>query len=144
MTVHCTHPADLFVPPAVELERVCVAHVDGVLEAAAVAAPTPGGGPEQLFLFLVLRPGSTASAADLQQRCQAAISSQLNPLFRVCCVAWCSWHIKALLPCKQPSLLCLYVQVHKALLRSSLPRNASNKVMRRELRADLMRSQSKM
>ncbi|KAI3435948.1 hypothetical protein D9Q98_002006 [Chlorella vulgaris] len=101
---------------SVELERVCVAHLDGVLEAAAVAAPTPGGGPEQLFLFLVLRPGSTALAADLQQRCQAAISSQLNPLFRV----------------------------HKALLRSSLPRNASNKVMRRELRADLMRSQSKL
>jgi acyl-coenzyme A synthetase/AMP-(fatty) acid ligase len=57
--------------------------VEGVLEAAAVAAPTPGGGPEQLFLFLVLRPGTEATPPQLQQQCQAAISSRLNPLFRV-------------------------------------------------------------
>jgi acyl-coenzyme A synthetase/AMP-(fatty) acid ligase len=35
-------------------------------------------------------------------------------------------------------------QVRKVLLRRSLPRNASNKVMRRVLRDELMRSQSKM
>jgi acyl-coenzyme A synthetase/AMP-(fatty) acid ligase len=57
--------------------------VEGVLEAAAVAAPTPGGGPEQLFLFLVLRPGTEATPPQLQQQCQAAISGRLNPLFRV-------------------------------------------------------------
>jgi acyl-coenzyme A synthetase/AMP-(fatty) acid ligase len=87
-----------------------------VVEAAAVACPTPGGGPEQLFLFLVLRPGVTTPVPDLQQRCQQAISGRLNPLFRV----------------------------HKVLLRGSLPRNASNKVMRRVLRDDLLRGQSKM
>ena len=103
--------------PAVELERACIEGVEGVVEAAAVACPTPGGGPEQLFLFLVLRPGVTTPAAtELQQRCQQAISSRLNPLFRV----------------------------QRVVLRGSLPRTASNKVMRRVLRDDLLRSQSKM
>ena len=61
--------------------------VPGVVEAAAVACPPPGGGPEQLHLFLVLRPGAAAAAAaDLQRACQAAISSKLNPLFKV---GWC-------------------------------------------------------
>lgn len=45
-----------------ELERVVMQHVPAVLEAAAVGFPTPGGGPEQLHLFVVLAPnaGSTA------------------------------------------------------------------------------------
>ena len=71
---------------AVELERACAEGVEGVVEAAAVACPAPGGGPDQLHLFLVLRPGSSAAALptmELQQLCQAAISSRLNPLFRV-------------------------------------------------------------
>jgi acyl-coenzyme A synthetase/AMP-(fatty) acid ligase len=70
----------------VELERACIEGVEGVIEAAAVACPTPGGGPDQLSLFLVLRPGSAAATAalpELQQRCQAAISGRLNPLFKV-------------------------------------------------------------
>ena len=107
--VHCL--------PAVELERACMEGVDGVAEAAAVACPTPGGGPEQLFLFLVLRPGLTMpAAAELQQRCQQAISSCLNPLFRV----------------------------HRVLLRTELPRNASSKVLRGVLRQEVQRSQSKL
>ena len=69
--------------PPVELERACVESVEGVVEAAAVACPPPGGGPDQLHLFLVLRPGVAAAPADLQQRCQAAIGSRLNPLFKV-------------------------------------------------------------
>jgi acyl-coenzyme A synthetase/AMP-(fatty) acid ligase len=94
-----------------------VESVQGVVEAAAVACPTPGGGPEQLHLFLVLRPGAQAAAApELLKACQDAISQRLNPLFRV----------------------------HRVLLRRSLPRNASNKVMRRVLRDELLRSQSKM
>ena len=36
------------------------------------------------------------------------------------------------------------VQVQRVLLRRTLPRTASNKVMRRVLRDELMRSQSKM
>ena len=42
-----------------------------------------GGGPEQLVLFLVLREGAATPAAELRKRCQAAISSKLNPLFKV-------------------------------------------------------------
>ena len=57
--------------------------MEGVIEAAAVACPTPGGGPEQLVLFLVMRPGVDTPAAELQKRCQQAISSKLNPLFKV-------------------------------------------------------------
>jgi len=72
-------------PPAVELERACVEGVEGVLEAAAVACPPPGGGPDQLHLFLVLRPGAAAGLppGQLRARCQAAISAKLNPLFKV-------------------------------------------------------------
>ncbi len=59
--------------------------VEGVLEAAAVACPPPGGGPDQLHLFLVLRPGAAAGLppTQLRARCQAAISTKLNPLFKV-------------------------------------------------------------
>ncbi|KAL4458608.1 hypothetical protein ABPG75_013473 [Micractinium tetrahymenae] len=102
---------------SLELEQACIEGVEGVVEAAAVACPTPGGGPEQLHLFLVLRPGvAAASAAELQRRCREAISSKLNPLFRVQCV----------------------------LVRRELPRNASNKVLRQALREELLRSQSKL
>ena len=38
-----------------ELERACVEGVPSILEAAAVGLPSPGGGPEQLVLFLVLQ-----------------------------------------------------------------------------------------
>ena len=59
--------------------------VEGVLEAAAVACPPPGGGPDQLHLFLVLRPGAAEGLppGQLRARCQAAISAKLNPLFKV-------------------------------------------------------------
>lgn len=58
--------------------------VEGVVEAAAVACPAPGGGPEQLHLFLVVHPDAAQlGAGELQRRCQAAISSKLNPLFKV-------------------------------------------------------------
>jgi hypothetical protein len=40
---------------SVELERAVVEGVEGVVEAAAVAASPAGGGPSQLHLYLVLR-----------------------------------------------------------------------------------------
>ncbi|PRW59713.1 acetyl- synthetase [Chlorella sorokiniana] len=94
---------------SVELERACVEGVEGVLEAAAVACPPPGGGPDQLHLFLVLRPGAAAGLPppQLRARCQAAISAKLNPLFKV----------------------------HSVRCVGELPRNASNKVLRAALRA---------
>lgn len=48
--------------------------------------PCAGGGPEQLVLFLVTRPGVAADAAALKAVCQAAISGKLNPLFKVGCL----------------------------------------------------------
>lgn len=93
-----------------------------ISQAAAVGVPTPGGGPEQLVLFLVAKPGageasssgsnkgSSSTAKALQQACQEAIRTRLNPLFRV----------------------------SQVQLVEGLPRNASNKVMRRVLRDQLM------
>jgi acyl-coenzyme A synthetase/AMP-(fatty) acid ligase len=81
---------------SVELERVVLEHLNRVvLEAAAVGVPTPGGGPELLHLFLVLHPSaaqqlgggaggsSGEGGAQLQQQCQAAVRTGLNPLFKV-------------------------------------------------------------
>jgi hypothetical protein len=80
----------------VELERVVLEHLNRVvLEAAAVGVPTPGGGPELLHLFLVLHPSAAQQVAgtpggkdaeglaQLQQQCQAAVRTGLNPLFKV-------------------------------------------------------------
>jgi acyl-coenzyme A synthetase/AMP-(fatty) acid ligase len=97
---------------SVELERAVVEHVPSVEEAAAVSVPPAGGGPEELHLFLVLHEGSQSMLAEtkgqaLHRACQAAIRKHLNPLFKI-------------------------QEVHVC---TSLPRNASNKVMRRMLRA---------
>lgn len=48
---------------SVELERVVIASVPAVLEAAAVGVTPPGGGPEQLVMFLVLDSNHKAAAA---------------------------------------------------------------------------------
>ncbi|MEW5299974.1 MAG: hypothetical protein WDW36_002940 [Sanguina aurantia] len=102
---------------SVELERTIVELVPGVLEAAAVGVPEPGGGPERLFVFLVMKPGSGCSSgsgdnerwAGLREACQAAVRKRMNPLFKV----------------------------ETVLVRASLPRNAANKVMHRTLRDEL-------
>lgn len=67
---------------SVELERACVEGVPCVMEVAAVGVPSPGGGPEQLVLFLVPRSGRENPDATKRQ-CQAAIRSRINPLFKV-------------------------------------------------------------
>jgi acetyl-CoA synthetase len=114
---------------SVELERAVVQNVPAVLEAAAVGFPTPGGGPEQLHLFVVLsleastaaggHGGGRVSGPQLQQlqaACQNAIKQELNPLFKV----------------------------HKVIQVDSLPRTASNKVMRRMLKSPAAPAASKM
>jgi acetyl-CoA synthetase len=122
----------------VELERVVLANVPDAAEAAAIGIPTPGGGPELLHVFLVLNPNAKAAAAaaagggssrsavatetaedairQLQQACQAALRAHLNPLFKV----------------------------ERVLLVQSLPRTASNKVMRRVLRSQAMQQRAKL
>jgi acetyl-CoA synthetase len=97
---------------SVELEQAVVERVTSVDEAAAISVPPADGGPEELHLFLVLRdraPGCQGDAGYevLHRACQAAIREHLNPLFKVQALHVCT----------------------------SLPRNASNKVMRRLLRA---------
>jgi acyl-coenzyme A synthetase/AMP-(fatty) acid ligase len=141
-TVYCTYVLHcslycLLQVSSVELERVVLANVPGVAEAAAVGVAAPGGGPELLHMFLVLNPSAAAAAAgkasgssrssaaieaaadavkQLQQACQAAVRAHLNPLFKV----------------------------ERVLLVPSLPRTASNKVMRRVLRSQAMQQRAKL
>lgn len=75
-----------------------------VAESAAVAVAPPEGGPEQLIVFYL--PASETTEDNLKKELQTLLSSQLNPLFRI-----------------------------QAVVRlASIPRTASNKLMRRSLR----------
>ncbi len=75
-----------------------------IFEAAAVAVQPEGEGAEKLIVFAVLNRGGEPSA--LHERLGRTIASELNPLFKI----------------------------HDLLIVDSLPRTASNKLMRRELR----------
>jgi acetyl-CoA synthetase len=89
-----------------EIERVVLA-VEGVSDVAAIAVDPPGGGPSMLVLYMVAKPGASLAPDKSKEAAQAVIAARLNPLFRV----------------------------HEVRLADSLPRTASNKVMRRVLRA---------
>ena len=91
-----------------EIERV-LDRVPGVLETAAVAVPPPGGGPAELVVFAVLEAGAGPRLDELTEACRREIRERLNPLFRLA----------------------------ELRLVDSLPRTASNKVMRRVLREGL-------
>ncbi len=88
-----------------ELERA-MADVEGVAEVAAVAVEPPGGGPSRLVVYAVPAPGFVPDVAAWELAMQAAIRSELNPLFKI----------------------------HDVVVADSLPRTASAKVMRRTLR----------
>ena len=94
---------------ALEIERACVDAHPAVAEVAAVSVPPPGGGPEELWLCAALRPGRQATEEELRKALGGAVRSSLNPLFKV----------SAVLRLDEPAL----------------PRTASNKVLRRLLRA---------
>lgn len=96
---------------SVEIERVCNAVDSNVLETAAVGVPPPQGGPEQLVIAVVFKDSddSTVDLDKLRISFNSAVQKKLNPLFR----------ISHVVPC------------------SSLPRTATNKVMRRVLRQQL-------
>ena len=89
-----------------EIERV-LNTVRGVKETAAVAVPPAAGGPGRLVIYAVPYPGAELPAGELRARLQRALREQLNPLFRI----------------------------HEAVPVPALPRTASNKTMRRVLRA---------
>lgn len=98
---------------SIEIERVCNG-VDGrVLETAAIGIPTEGGGPERLLIVIVLKDQTDTKInfEEMKIAFNLALQQKLNPLFKVSYVT------------SVPSL----------------PRTASNKVMRRMLRTQFAR-----
>ena len=83
--------------------------VNGIREVAAIAVSPPDGGPSQLVIYAVLLPG--ADTGSLTSSLQSAIREHLNPLFRI----------------------------HDVIVVDTLPRTASNKIMRRVLRDEQSR-----
>lgn len=94
---------------SIEIERICNRVNDAILETAAIGVPPLGGGPEQLTIAVVFKDQSSQTE-DLNQLKLAFNTAlkKLNPLFKVSSV----------------------------VVVPSLPRTASNKVMRRVLRKE--------
>ncbi len=87
-----------------EIERT-LNYVEGISETAAVAVNPPGGGPTLLVIFAVLK-NEKENQNLLKEKMQNKIREKLNPLFKI----------------------------HDVKVVDSLPRTASNKIMRRVLR----------
>jgi acetyl-CoA synthetase len=90
---------------SLELERAMDRHPD-VYQSAAVAVIPPEGGADHLVAFVVPKPGTRPDRIALQKGLQDIVRKELNPLYRISAV----------------------------VLVDGLPRTASNKIMRRELR----------
>ncbi|KAL4559365.1 hypothetical protein LXL04_031503 [Taraxacum kok-saghyz] len=102
---------------SVEIERVCNSVDDKILETAAIGVTPAGGGPERLVIVVVFKDGhgSTTDLQKLKVSLNSALQKNLNPLFKVSDV----------------------------VSFASLPRTASNKVMRRVLRQQLTKTGQK-
>jgi len=87
-----------------EIERA-LQSVPHVVETAAIAV-SPSGGPSLLVIYAVCSSDRNLEKGDLAKAMQTAIKRDLNPLFKI----------------------------HDLVIVDSLPRTASNKVMRRVLR----------
>ncbi len=88
-----------------EIERT-VGGVGGIAEVAAVGVPPPGGGPSRLVVYAVPSEGVKPDLDAWKGEMQRALRADLNPLFRI----------------------------EAVVVIDELPRTASAKVMRRELR----------
>ena len=99
---------------SVEIERVCNL-VEEIKETAAIGVAGPHGGPCKLVIYVVLSSEDTESAdpAALKASMQKMIKAKLNPLFGISDV----------------------------VISASLPRTASNKVMRRLIRDEYVEKQ---
>ncbi|XP_020216345.1 probable acyl-activating enzyme 17, peroxisomal [Cajanus cajan] len=103
---------------SVEIERICNGVDSNILETAAIGVPPSGGGPELLTIAVVFK-DSNSTKQDLHQlrtSFNSALQKKLNPLFKV----------------------------SQVVTLPSLPRTASNKVMRRVLRQQLSDQSSKI
>jgi acetyl-CoA synthetase len=89
---------------SLDIERA-IGQVEGIMEAVAIAVSPPEGGPSQLAIYAAIA-NPSPDKATLLKTLQTALKQQLNPLFKI----------------------------HDLVLVEALPRNASNKVMRRVLR----------
>ncbi|ABG60223.1 AMP-binding protein [Cytophaga hutchinsonii] len=91
---------------AVEIETVVNTHPD-IIESAAVALQSTGGGPERLVVFV--HTTHETDNVQLQKELQKIIQAELNPLFKI----------------------------YDLVFKENFPRTASNKLMRKELRKEL-------
>ena len=90
---------------AVEIERV-LNHLPSIQETAAITATIEDGGPKQLVVYAILQDSNTIDTIELKTLLQQTIKSTLNPLFKI----------------------------SDLVLVEKLPKTASNKIMRKELR----------
>ncbi len=90
---------------SVEIELL-INTLDVVKETAAIAVPSPGGGLNRLVIYAVLMSFGSMEQNELKAIFQGMIKQHLNPLFKI----------------------------YDTIIVKSLPRTASNKIMRRILR----------
>ncbi|KAL0431003.1 UNVERIFIED_CONTAM: putative acyl-activating enzyme 17, peroxisomal [Sesamum radiatum] len=102
---------------SVEIERICNSVNAGVLETAAVGVPPAGGGPERLVIAVVFKNPDKpiTDLSNLSASFNSALQKKLNPLFKV----------------------------SEIVPLPSLPRTATNKVMRRVLRQQFSQDDEK-
>ncbi len=96
-----------------EIERVCNKAHEAVLETAAIGVQGPNGGPDQLVIVAVLKKGNQIGLDELQKIFSLAVSSKLNPLFKVLIYS---------VPCCKHTCACLIFIVTCDKLKTSLSR----------------------
>ncbi|KAK8950253.1 putative acyl-activating enzyme 17, peroxisomal [Platanthera guangdongensis] len=120
---------------SVEIERICDGVDEGILETAAIGVPPAGGGPEQLFVAVVFKGENFSSSEETLDRLKAAFNAALqktlNPLFRVRPPGGTPGWRAGVTPVP-------HQKVSVVVAVPSLPRTASNKVMRRVLRQQFL------
>ena len=97
---------------SVELERA-FAHVEWVRESAAIAVSLHDDGPSELVVYVVLKPDTDVPPQKLKNALQTALRDHYSSVFKI----------------------------HAVQIVDGLPRTATNKIMRRSLRANYQAEQ---